>query len=297
MSGRLRTLSVYRQVIERLGTFRVVSPSINDHILARVGVVELAEGYSILPKVVGPATSFNAEGKDIVRKDLPIETKSRMIHTSWKDWHGQTHSGTQVRDYKAYPRDLIPPPSEYVTAMRRGETLVLASRELSTETEEAEIVNVLKVFLELFGTIDIVTSSLDSPAPLKVQKLNWKILPPGTYPFDRASKALQEYLERISESDREVVKERIRDITKHNPDFLAIGIGGFGDYVVFGFSDKRRFVLESPNSGNATYIFRDDWEQFARLSKAEIIQGNLQEERIIHTRRWASALRVAISKP
>ena len=38
--------------------------------------------------------------------------------------------------------------------------------------------------------------------------------------------------------------------------------------------------------GNATYVFRDNWEGLSKLSKAEIIQNNLQEKRLVHRVNW-----------
>jgi hypothetical protein len=120
MAKKLRTLSVYRRAIERLPEFRLISPNLTEQLARIIGFDGMpVEGDSILPASSGPATFFNAHGKEIVRRDLPMETRSRMINTSWQDWHGQTHYGVQTRDYDAYPRDLIPPPGEFLTAARR----------------------------------------------------------------------------------------------------------------------------------------------------------------------------------
>ena len=44
--------------------------------------------------------------------------------------------------------------------------------------------------------------------------------------------------------------------------------------------------MENMIYGNATYVFRDNWEEFSKLSKAEIIQNNLQEKRLVHRGSW-----------
>lgn len=295
MPKQLRTLSVYRKIIERLPEFRLVSPPLTRQLATKVGFAEVpASGDSILPIASGPATGFNAHGKEIVRRDLPMETRSRMINTSWQDWHGQTHYGIQTRDYEAYPRELMPPPEEFLTGMRKDGHIVAASRIVSRDEDETDIVNILNVFLECFPSFEIVRPDLTEPT--EIRKLNWKILPQGQYPFERARQALEDYLQRLSEDDRATATERIRAITRHSPDFVAVGVGGFSDYVVFGFRGRRRYVLESPNTGNATYIFRDEWEAISRLSKREILQGNLQEARLIHNARWYRAVSEAISR-
>nr|NJM04138.1 hypothetical protein [Desulfobacula sp.] len=295
MPKQLRTLSIYRKIIERLAEFRLVSPPLMEQLAGKVGFDGIpSEGDSILPVANGPATGFNAHGKEIIRRDLPIETRSRMIHTSWQDWHGQTHYGIQTRNYEAYPRELIPPPEEFVTAMRKDGHVVAASRIIECDETEADIVHLLNVFLECFPSFEIVQPDLTKPT--KVRKLAWKILPQGQYPFERARQALEDYLQKLSEDNRATATERIRAITRHSPDFIAVGLGGFSDYVVFGFIGRRRYVLESPNTGNATYIFRNDWETVSRLSKREILQENIEEARLIHNSRWYKAVSEVINR-
>lgn len=296
MPKQLRTLSVYRRLIERLPEFRLVSPPLTRQLAIKVGFAGVPDvGDSILPVASGPATYFNAHGKEIVRRNLPMETRSRMINTSWQDWHGQTHHGVQTRDYEAYPRELIPPPEEFLTGMRKDGHVVAASRIVGRHEDEAIIVNILNVFLECFPSFEIVRPDLTEST--EVRKLNWNILPQGQYPFERARQALDDYLQRLSDDDRVTATERIRTITRNSPDFVAVGVGGFSDYVVFGFTGRRRYVLESPNTGNATYIFRDEWKAISRLSKREILQGNLQEDRLVHNARWHRAVTEAIGRP
>lgn len=295
MSKQLRTLSVYRKLIERLPEFRLVSPPLKMQLALNLGFTRIPDmGESILPIASGPATIFNAHGKEIVRRDLPKETRSQMINTSWKDWHGHTHYGVQTRDYEAYPRGRIPAPEEFITGMSKDGQIVVASRTFSREENEAGIVNTLNVFLECFPSFEIVRPDLTEAT--EVRKINWKILPQGVYPFERAKQALEDYFQGLNNDDRATASERIRAITRHTPDFIAVGVGGFSDYVVFGFKRRGRFVFESPNTGNATYIFRDEWEMISRLSKREILQGNLHEDRIVHNLRWHRAINDAISR-
>lgn len=295
MAKQLRTLSVYSKLIERQAKFRLVSPPLTSQLAEKLGFDGTpAEGDSILPIAIGPATRFNAHVKEIIRRDLPMETRSRMINTSWQDWHGETHFGIQTRDYDAYPRELIPPPEEFLTVMRKADQIVAASRVISRDEDEAGIVNMLNIFLECFPSFEIVQPDLTEST--QIRKLNWKILPPGQYPFEHAISSLEGYLRHLSENDRATGTERIRAITRHGPDFIAVGVGGFSDYVVFGFTGCCRYVLESPNTGNATYIFRDDWESISRLSKREILLENRQEARLIHNTRWHRAVSEVITR-
>lgn len=44
--------------------------------------------------------------------------------------------------------------------------------------------------------------------------------------------------------------------------------------------------LVSVYTNNATYVFGRDWEMLSKLSKAEILDGKLQEARLIHNDNW-----------
>ncbi|WP_171956522.1 hypothetical protein [Stenotrophomonas maltophilia] len=295
MPKQVRGLSVYRSTIERLPQFRLLSGPLTDDQAATLGFdsVPLA-GASIVPSAEGPATLFNARGKEIIRRDLPMITKSQSINTSWKDWHGHTHHGSQTRSYEAFPREHIAPPGEFLTAVATDSGIAMATRVIDRTEPEEIIANLLNIYLECFPRFEIVDPNL--AVPVRVQKINWRILPPGLFPFDRAMQALDGYLGRLTDADRVVAKQRIRTITRHEPDFMAVGLGGFSEYIVFGFTRRQRYVFESPETGNATYIFRNEWEEVSQLSKRQILQEQLQEARIIHTSRWAIEVSEAIQR-
>lgn len=289
---RVRSLSIYEKTIRRLGTFRIVR-TVTPPDLRRAGFTRpTKDGDSILPAVVGPVTDFNVNGKEIIRRDLPMVTKEFMLHTSWQDWHGNEHSGTQVRSMEVYQRDTIPPPSEYLTAATRGSERLLCSRVLSVKDDaEDDIIHALNIFLEMFGQLEIVSENLEGDKGVKVNRVNWNILPPGPYPFSRAKAVLADFLRHLEDTDRPVVEDRIQHVTRFTPDFIAVGVGGFSDYVVFGFSDRDIYVLESPRLGNATYIFNKDWAVLSTKTKADILTGRLHERRLIHNHRWHAAVR------
>ncbi|ENG3828803.1 hypothetical protein ABT413_003610 [Acinetobacter baumannii] len=46
-------------------------------------------------------------------------------------------------------------------------------------------------------------------------------------------------------------------------------------------------ILESEYPDNATYIFdSNNWEDLSKLSKTEILKGNLAKQRIFHDKDW-----------
>jgi hypothetical protein len=294
----VRSLSVYEATIQRLGNFRVVHALPTDTEALRALGFESTpvEGESLIPSPVGPTSAFNANGRELIRRDLPKVSQSRMVWSTWNDWHGNPHSGMQIRSQQVYQKELVPPPEEYLTVMKAESGPVVASRALSKATDgDEKIIHVINLFLELFGTLEITSVDLKSAKSLVVKRLNWRVLPPGEFPFERAKNELAEYLERVEESVRPVVQSRIRSVTQYKPDFVAVGVGGFREYVVFGFQSKGIYVLESPTLGNATYVFKNNWSEVSALSKKEILDGSLHEARLIHNKRWTGALRLAIT--
>lgn len=294
----VRSLSIYEATIQRLGSFRIAHalPSTPAELLALGFDEHPAEGKSLIPIPVGPFSTFNANGREIVRRDLPKVSQSRMVWSTWNDWHGNPHSGMQIRSQNVYQKELVPPPEEYLTVMQGEAGLVLASRVLArTVDDESKLVHVINLFLELFGDLKITSADLKANQSLAVKRLNWRVLPPGEYPFERAKRELNQFLSQVDESVRPVVESRIMSVTQYKPDFVAVGVGGFREYVVFGFQSKNIYVLESPTLGNATYVFKNNWTAVSALSKKEILEGALHEARLVHNHRWTGLLRQAIT--
>lgn len=295
----VRSLDKYEAVLTKFPSCRLSVPlPLHDDVLALLELSSQPEvGDSFLPPAVGKVTEFNANGRIIIRKDLPKITETRASWRRWEDWHGQEHTGIQTRSYEVYPRDLVLPPSEYLTVLPSIEAFALCSRPITYVKESKDAVfHLVNLFLELFGRFDVFNETMDLSASTAVKRLNWKLLPPGKYPFARTKEALGEFLSSLSQSDRPVVEERIRTITRLDPDFLAVGLGGFKDYVVFGFTSKNRYVLESPRLGNATYVFDQNWPELSTKTKREILDGSLHEARVIHGHRWHRDIAALIAK-
>lgn len=294
----VRSFSIYESAIRRLGEFRVIFHVSDSTDLEALGFSEAPkEGDSVVPTPRGKYSDFNANGKQITRKDLPKVRKTFMVWRTWNDWHGNPHSGTQYPSRDVYQKKLIPPPCEYLTLCAAKRGVVLCSRPLSvTADSEEAIVHVLNLYLELFGGFDLVKPDLESENTLSIKRLHWKVLPPGPYPFARAKSELADFIGKLPEEHRHVVQERVKGITQHTPDFIALGVGGFSDYMVFGFPRKDVYILESPALGNATYVFKGDWESLSMRSKKEILDGSLHEARVIHNSRWNAGIRQVITQ-
>ena len=124
-----------------------------------------------------------------------------------------------------------------------------------------------------------------------MRKIQWEVLPPGKFPWNKTSGVISPFLTKLSQSEKGVIEHRIREISKYEPDFLATGRGGYSGYFIYGFIDKKLYFLESTCLNNATYILGENWEELSGLSKKEIINGEHEYLRLIHDKNWTGKIR------
>lgn len=253
------------------------------------------KGETVLPKQVGPISRYNAEGKYIIHRDQPKETVTRQREWTWLEWHGPRRvEQRRIVDvpYQRYPRTFLAPPSIELTVTHRGE----AGAAITTPTIEYArpnddmLLHVINLFLELFGECDLLNEENEAFAPAELRRLNWTVLPPGPMPWEQMQTRLRPILEKAKKGNRPVIEHRLRFVEEQGPAFTAVGQAGFLGYVVFGFPMEGVCVVESALYGNATYVFREDWKRLSRLTKAEIIAGDLHADRIIHSKGWEHRL-------
>jgi len=247
----------------------------------------LQAGQFIIPTVIGKVSEFNAQGEDIPQKDLPKETVVHTVWRTWNDWHGYPHSGFVDHPFRRFPRKHIPAPSENFYALSFDGLSFLSTREIDLDIDgEETVLHLANMLLEYFGEFKIIDSKTGTLAGISLKRLQWEIFPKGKYPWDKAKTLVQKYTSTLDESSKRVVERRIEFITGYNPDFMAVGRGGFKGYFVYGFENKSIFVLESLHVGNATYAFGNEWEKLSKLTKSDIINGVQEHIRIIHGAKW-----------
>jgi hypothetical protein len=252
----------------------------------------LPVGETVLPTPVGNVSKYNAEGDYIIHKDQPMETVTRQIEWTWEQWHGpytETQSRIIDQEYQRYPRTFREPPSVELTVVEAATDAkaVIASPLAYTDENAEALLHRVNLFLELFGRCTLLTDNLEPFLRVDVQRRNWDVLPPGEWPWEKLERRLQPVLDEFGERTRPVAEHRLRVFTEdYEPDFVAVGRAGFAGYLIFGYEDKGVYVVESLHYGNATYVFGENWEYLARLTKAEILRADLQRDRIIHREDW-----------
>lgn len=259
---------------------------VSTEILAKIGFRDTTIGQQIVPAPQFKRVAFfNAEGGFTKRKDLPMETVYREQEWTWKDWADNEHSKTVFIPYQRYRRESIPAPGETISIVESatGELLLVSDTIIYDSSNETRIKLIINLFLEIFGFCEIRNVRLDAIVTAPVIRLNWDILPKGTTCWPSLQENLNPIVNRaVRPSIRSIVMSRLEGLNDLKPDFVAVGRGGFHGYVIFGFESMNRYVLESIYSGNAIYVFNNNWEELAQLTKAEIINGNLQVARIVH---------------
>lgn len=244
-------------------------------------------GEQVLPAVVGPVTRFNANGSFILRRDLPKETYYMTRLWKWKDFQGTEYEKIIYIPRERYHREPIAPPSEELLIDSFGQNNIVVSRAFTKEPQNYEAIkNMINIFLEIFGECDLIRENYEPFLYENITRLNWRILPQGDYPWPTIRDLAQERIARQPRGNQPAIANQLEIITTHVPNFVAVGQGGFSDYIVFGFPAKNIFILESIRVGNATYIFGNDWAALSRMTKAEILNNNLHQERIFHSPNW-----------
>jgi hypothetical protein len=264
---------------------------VTDRLLTAGFTVPLAIGQQVLPSVeLGKCAQYNAEGREIVHKDQPMETVYHQVLWTHEEWRGRyTDTVTSIidRGYQRYPRTFEPPLGVELTAKRgnNGDLLVCAPPYILGE-EDDHLLHAINLVLSIDSRCELLTEDLVPAIPTPLRKLNWTVLPPGRHPWAQLRLNVAELLARSDDAARPIIEHRLEHISQFEHDFVAVGRAGFAGYVVFGFQKKGIFVLESTREGNATYVFGQDWATLSQMTKAEILDEHLQEDRLIHVRGW-----------
>ena len=292
---RVRNLANHLYQVPNGAEFRVRVPLDGDKVelLKRAGFEPSpSAGDTILPAIRGPVSRLNSEGRWIVHRDQPKESRYiRTVFWSWKDWGGNEHEESRDIYRDCYPRTHLPPPAIELTYVEHaGEAYLISPRLRNVVASEDDNRHVVNLCLELARRCEVVRDDLEAFAPPATRNVNWKLLPPGRHPWPRVKEHVDTLLTRLSPKTKAVIYDRQQTIMNHGPDEQHVGVGGFSDYIAYVFASRGLVVLESVRRGNAIYAFGQDWQVVSQLSKAEIIAGDLHVERIVHTQGWKDRL-------
>lgn len=260
--------------------------------LKAIGFNELETGNSVLPKIVGTTSRYNALGKYKLLRDEPKEEYEIERDLTFLAYGKHEMTKSVIFTYKRFQRQLIYAPSQEITIMLDKDDNKIVSSDLIIYDEKNKplIKHIVNLFLELFGECQLVDKDLISRVKTPIKKLHWNILPKGKRPWEEIKKFLEARTNISSAKNSKEIYARINYINSFSPDFFGIGNGGFNDYFVLGFEEKSLYVLENRHPKNATYIFDRDWEDITKLTKAEILVESYQIDRLIHNSSWKNRI-------
>lgn len=264
--------------------------------LGRLGFTDQPNsGETVLPLGVGAVSRFNADGRWHAHRDQPKEERYiRTVRWRWMEWRGRNQE--EMEDFKdiyrhCYPRSFIEPPAIELTYTETDAGAFVVGPVLVNRPDQHDAIrHCTNLVLELFGECELMKRDMSPFELVRMTRVTWKMLPQGAHPWPRLERHLTDVLKRYSDNTRAVIFDRQQTILGHHPDELFVGTGGFSDYIAYVFPRHSLVILECIRWGNAIYAFGTDWEQFTMLTKAEVINSDVHEARIIHTEGWKERL-------
>lgn len=274
------------------------NPDRYEDTLEKVGFnSDLEVGDRLLPpKSFGSVSEFNAEGGEEIHDDQPKETVYHARIWEWKEWHGDKRvpqSKIIYRPYERYPRTPIDPPGVEFTVKKVDGSFYLTTPPIEyNSSNQEEIKHRINLFLEIFEECHVFDDDLDPLIrDVDTNQLNWELLPPGEYPWSKVRGKIESNNGEVSDEKMKIFKHRHDTIHRLDPDEVYQGQAGFSGYLLFVFDDADVCVCESIYYGNALYVFDQDSRQLTRLTKSEILNGDLHKDRIIHRGNWREKLK------
>lgn len=256
----------------------------NSNLLEKLGFsIPLKVNESIKPNPITGKTNENINGKIVVRKDLaPNEPYIRVFHWKCTDWNGDEHEGFTTKVKYRYPRQHLPAYNESMTIREDSQNeLWICSDALSID-DLPRVKFVMNLFANTFHTFEILEKDLSLAK--KIIKQNFWFLRPGTINREDLEKIIcQGNKNKSAESIK--AWERFQTI---EPFMVAneIMVGSQGFYGYYAVKTKNYWVLESNKINNATYLFDDNWSDYVKFDKQQVIHGKLCQKRIYHTQNW-----------
>ncbi len=259
----------------------------------------------ILPSPnTGKYSRTNIEGKEVVRKDLPMITKTFAVETpNYGDWSYGSH--TVHRDRDVYIKEYIPPKhleieiellseksvesTEFIIKFTSGEVL-----NKTTDGFLDDLLFKLNILQENIGGSDIFASKATFEDYIKTIHVDWELLPIGERDADINKFATKFRLKKKSDIDRLV--DRYDVLIKLQPEEFISGTSGFRRYFGAKFFDDL-VVFENLEYGNAIYVMYEDWKTLSQKTRVELLKGdNRGFDRIVHTKNWKVQLDFLVRK-
>ncbi|MEN6488886.1 MAG: hypothetical protein ABFD66_08395 [Smithella sp.] len=254
----------------------------------------------------GRFSDLNANGKEVVRHDLPMITKTYSWQTpNFGDSYYGYHDVS--RDREVYQRDFIPPRGlELTVELLHTETIsgetahvfkftvdeVIESKDNRSLSED--ILYAINLLQENVGKADVFPSDATRNDFMRTVVVNWEILPPGER--DKVIGRILSKYRKVSPEERGRIEDRYDFLLKFKPEAYISGTSGFQRY--FGAKLREHLVVfENLRYGNAIYVMYENWATLSQKSRLELLKdGQGDFDRIVHGDNWKSKLRSLLTE-
>lgn len=264
--------------------------------------LRIADGVLVAPPpaipnpAAGKYSTYNVEGKDIVRKDLPKTTKTFSFYApNWGDSSNGTHLVSRTRE--VYQREFIPPKGVELSVTlieQQVDTWILKfaiDQVINRHAPdfENELLYNLNILQENVAAADVFESAATLADYAAAIRVDWELLPAGQIgPRELADRLV--HTNAATEAQKETILSRLQTFEKLKPTHFISGTSGFARYFGAMYGDDF-VVFENIRYGNAMYVMFENWLTLSQKSRIDLLKGDRQGfERIEHRGNWEDQL-------
>ena len=144
-------------------------------------------GATVLPSIFNRYAARNAEPYFTIDKTLPKQEYTQAVYWTRREWagRGETREVTEVTyiTRKRYHRHYYEPFSVCFTYFAGDEPYIISESIIYSPNNIEKLMNTVNMVLGLFGECNLDFE--ETPKTIETRRLNWDILPPGNYPWER----------------------------------------------------------------------------------------------------------------
>ncbi len=259
----------------------------------------ISRGRVIPNPQIGKFSLRNIDGKEIVRKDWPMITKTYTWETpNYGDSSNGYHDVSIDRE--VYQREFLPPKGleltidlletqsvdqeqVYIFKFTVDEVIDVKSKDF-----EDSLLYALNLLQENIGKSDVFSSDASRKDYLRTVVVDWEILPPGKR-NEIIDRILNKY-RKVTPEERDRIEDRYDFLAGYKPEAYISGTSGFQRYFGAKFGDNL-VVFENLRYGNAIYVMYENWTQLSQKSRLELLAGSQDDfDRIVHSDTWKERL-------
>lgn len=283
MSSGFRSLpEEVKADIDSLGEVQFVFGAVrnfSDQLLADwTGRLELEqvgddEWIGLPPASTGRWSKWNANGREIVRRDLPKTYHSWTIEAP--DFQGsRTHPITFSRE--VFRKQRLYGQQIEAAVTRRDEprdslvgSVLLTLQAPYDEDAEQAYLYAASLARTWFGSATAYRLGEAGIPQVPDQRVSWDFLPDGTVDEMREA-VVKRFGGSAPPQEIEIMIDRLEKVQSLAPEKRLVGSSGLQRYI--GYMFGADFVaFENPRVGNALYLMYRDWESLSQLSRSQLL--------------------------